>query len=72
MVSGQLHSLQLRQKLFAKNANVKKLILTHFSSRYDDLNLIKNEAKINFENVHVAQDLDVINVRYADKERSII
>jgi ribonuclease Z len=68
----RFHSTALETSLFAKNANVKKLILTHFSSRYDDLNLIKNEAKINFENVHVAQDLDVINVRYADKERSII
>ena len=68
----RFHSTAFETSLFAKNANVKKLILTHFSSRYDDLNLIKNEAKINFENVHVAQDLDVINVRYAEKERSII
>ena len=68
----RFHSTALETSLFAKNANVKKLILTHFSSRYDDLNLIKNEAKINFENVHVAQDLDIINVRYADKERSTI
>ena len=65
------HSTALETSLFAKNANVKKLILTHFSSRYDDLNLIKNEAKINFENVHIARDLDVITVRYADKERNI-
>ena len=68
----RFHSTALETSIFAKNANVKKLILTHFSSRYDDLNLMKNEAKINFENVHVAQDLDVINVRYAEKERSII
>lgn len=67
----RFHSTALETALFAKNANVKKLILTHFSSRYDDLDLIKNEAKINFENVHIAHDLDVINVRYADKERNI-
>ena len=67
----RFHSTALETALFAKNANVKKLILTHFSSRYDDLNLIKNEAKISFENVHIAHDLDVINVRYADKERNI-
>lgn len=66
----RFHSTALETSLFAKNANVKKLILTHFSSRYDNLNLIKNEAKINFENVHIAQDLDVINVRYAEKERN--
>ncbi|HET9807092.1 MAG: ribonuclease Z [Deltaproteobacteria bacterium] len=67
----RFHSTALETSLFAKNANVKKLILTHFSSRYDDLNLIKNEAKKNFENVHIAQDLDVIDVRYAEKEKNI-
>jgi ribonuclease Z len=67
----RFHSTALETSLFAKNADVKKLILTHFSSRYDDLNLIKNEAKINFENVHIARDLDVINVRYAEKENNI-
>jgi ribonuclease Z len=67
----RFHSTALETSLFAKNADVKKLILTHFSSRYDDLNLIKNEAKINFENVHIARDLDVINVRYAEKESNI-
>jgi ribonuclease Z len=68
----RFHSTALETSLFAKNADVKKLILTHFSSRYDDLNLIKNEAKINFENVHIAQDLDVIKVRYAEIERNTI
>ena len=67
----RFHSTALETSLFAKNADVKKLILTHFSSRYDDLNLIKNEAKINFENVHLARDLDVINVRYAEIESNI-
>lgn len=67
----RFHSTALETSLFAKNADVKKLILTHFSSRYDDLNLIKNEAKLNFENVHIARDLDVINVRYAEKESNI-
>jgi ribonuclease Z len=67
----RFHSTALETSLFAKNANVKKLILTHFSSRYDDLDLIKNEAKLNFENVHIARDLDVINVRYAEKESNI-
>jgi ribonuclease Z len=64
----RFHSTALETSLFAKNANVKKLILTHFSSRYDDLNLMKNEAQRNFENVHIAHDLDVINVRYTEKD----
>jgi ribonuclease Z len=64
----RFHSTALEASLFAKNANVKKLILTHFSSRYDNLTLIKIEAQKNFENVHIARDLDVINVRYTEKD----
>ncbi len=29
---------------------------------------MKNEAQRNFENVHIAHDLDVINVRYTEKD----
>ena len=64
----RFHSTALEASLVAKNANVKRLILTHFSSRYDNLKLIENEAKKNFQNVHTAQDLDVIHVKYYDKD----
>jgi ribonuclease Z len=60
----RFHSTALEASLFAKNANVKKLFLTHFSSRYDDLNLLKYEALKNFENVHIAHELEIIDVRY--------
>lgn len=40
----------------AKKANVKKLILTHFSARYQDLSLFETEAKEVFPNSHVAED----------------
>jgi ribonuclease BN (tRNA processing enzyme) len=49
-------------------AKVKKLILTHFSSRYTNLKLLEMEAKINFKNIYIAHDLDVFNVPYPEKE----
>lgn len=41
----------------AKQANVKKLILTHFSARYLNFKDFENEAKAVFPNVFVAEDL---------------
>ena len=41
----------------AKKAKVKKLVLTHFSQRYKNLNEILKEAKNEFKNVQVAYDL---------------
>ena len=60
----RFHSTALEAAKFAKNSRVKKLILTHFSSRYDDLNLLKEEAIKNFENVHIAYELETIDVQY--------
>lgn len=64
----RFHSTALEASSLAKIAKVKKLILTHFSSRYTNLKLIETEGKINFENIHIAHDLDVINVPYPEKE----
>lgn len=41
----------------AKRANVKKLILTHFSQRYKDTNVIEKEAKAVFKNIIISKDL---------------
>lgn len=43
----------------AKEANVEKLILTHFSARYLNANDFKLEAQSIFANVDVAEDLKV-------------
>jgi ribonuclease Z len=43
----------------AKEANVKKLILTHPSQRYDEIpNILIKDAKKVFKNVSLAEDLD--------------
>ena len=48
------HSTALQAATIAKNANVKKLLLGHFSSRYNNLNLFLDEAKTVFENCELA------------------
>ena len=48
------HSTAEQAAIIAKNSNVKKLILGHFSSRYNDLDLFLYEAKNIFENCELA------------------
>jgi ribonuclease Z len=43
------HSTAKEAALIAKAANVKNLLLGHYSSRYDKLDLLLNEAKEIFE-----------------------
>lgn len=44
----------------AKNAGVRKVVLSHFSQRYPHTDLILQEAKSVFDNVHVAKDCEKI------------
>ena len=48
------HSTAEQAAIIAKNSNVKKLILGHFSSRYNDLELFLDEAKTVFNNCELA------------------
>tara|TARA_B100001063_G_scaffold68804_1_gene62876 strand:- start:529 stop:1434 length:906 start_codon:yes stop_codon:yes gene_type:complete len=48
------HSTAEQAAIIAKNSNVKKLVLGHFSSRYNDLNLFLEEAKTIFNNSELA------------------
>ncbi|MEA3499766.1 MAG: ribonuclease Z [Candidatus Marinimicrobia bacterium] len=45
---------------YAKDNNVKNLILTHFSERYIDLSKFEDEVKPIFKNVHIARDLELL------------
>ncbi len=56
------HSTAKQAALIAKKANVHQLILGHYSSRYSDINLFQKEAKIEFENVLLAEAGKVIEV----------
>lgn len=50
------HSTAKEAALIAKQANVKTLILGHYSTRYDNLNAFKEEALGVFEHVELAED----------------
>ncbi len=63
-----MHSTAEEAATLAKEANVRKLVLTHISSRYsDDSTLLLEEAKEIFENVVVAEDLMQFDVPFRDK-----
>jgi ribonuclease Z len=56
------HSTAKEAAELAKNANVKNLILTHFSARYNDESVLLNEAKQIHESVIAAKDLLEIEI----------
>lgn len=47
------HSTAKEAATIAKDANVGKLVLGHFSNRYNDLNVMLDEARPIFENTHL-------------------
>lgn len=50
------HSTAKEAGSIAKQANVGTLLLGHYSTRYDDLNVFKTEAQEYFKNVELADD----------------
>jgi ribonuclease Z len=64
-----MHSTALEAAEVAKKAAVRKLILTHISARYSDLegaSKLEEEARSVFENTEVARDLMTIEVGYSE------
>ena len=56
------HSTVAQAAKTAKNALVKKLVLTHISQRYEDMNKWLNQARKIFKNTIIAEDLMRIEV----------
>ena len=57
-----MHSTAMDAAKIARDAQVKKLIIGHFSSRYENLDLFINEVKQIFKNVELAfdgKDIDI-------------
>jgi metallo-beta-lactamase family protein len=51
-----MHATAYQAGLVAKNAQAEALILGHYSSRYPDVNMFKQEAQEVFMNVLLAED----------------
>ncbi|WP_062057631.1 ribonuclease Z [Aquimarina longa] len=55
------HSSAIEAASIAKKANVGTLILGHYSTRYNTIEMFKDEAKTVFDNVEIADDGKVFN-----------
>jgi ribonuclease Z len=58
----KLHSTTIEAATLAKKANVKKLLIGHFSARYDDLHPLLEEARSVFPDTIIAEDGMSINI----------
>lgn len=52
----KMHSTNVQAAMIAKKANAKKLMLGHFSARYDDLEPLLEEARATFSETIVAEE----------------
>lgn len=57
-----MHSTAMDAANIAKQAQINKLIIGHFSSRYENLDLFLNEVKQKFQNVELAFDGKEIDI----------
>ncbi|MBT8172383.1 ribonuclease Z [Candidatus Bathyarchaeota archaeon] len=60
------HSTPIIAAEAAKAAGVKRLILTHISARYKDVNLLLKQAKKIFSNTEIAEDLQKIKLSFSN------
>ena len=61
-----MHSTAREAALLAKESGVRKLVLTHISSRYADPSPIAEDARAVFDRVQVAKDFLEIEIPYRD------
>ena len=54
-----LHSTGLDAGRIANLTNVEKLLIGHFSARYDDIKVFENEAKTVFNNTIAVSDGEI-------------
>jgi len=68
MAAEKGHSTASQAAQIAVEANVKKLILTHFSPRYESTDLMLLHAKVIFKNAIIAEDLMSIEIPFQKNE----
>ena len=57
-----MHSTARQAAEIARKAKVKKLIIGHFSARYDNKNVLLDQAKEIFENTYLAEDMKTFDI----------
>lgn len=62
MAEKYCHSTARQAAMVARDAGVKQLILGHYSSRYDDEQVLLNEAREVFPDAHLADEMTVFDV----------
>jgi ribonuclease Z len=60
------HSTALEAASLARDSGVRKLVLTHFSTRYKETSVLLNEARSVFRNTEAAEDLKIIEIPYKE------
>jgi ribonuclease Z len=48
--------------MIARDAEVGRLLLGHYSSRYDDEQVLLSQAKEEFDNVFLTNEMDIFDV----------
>jgi ribonuclease Z len=56
------HSTARQAAMVARDAGVGKLLLGHYSSRYEDEQVLLDEAKSVFDNCFLTNEMDVFDV----------
>ena len=66
MARRYFHSTNMEAATVAKNADVKKLLLTHISARYmlKDQVRLEEEARTIFPNTHMVRDLEEVSIPF--------
>jgi ribonuclease Z len=66
------HSTAREAAMVARDADVRRLVLTHFSARYShDASELEREARLVFPNVQAARDGTEIDVPYSERELAV-
>jgi ribonuclease Z len=60
------HSTALEAASLARESGVRKLVLTHFSTRYKETSVLLNEARSVFRNTEAAEDLKIVDIPYKE------
>jgi ribonuclease Z len=61
------HSTAMEAAQLAKASGVKKLVLTHFSPRYQEITHLLEQARTIHDNVEAAEDLKITDIYYIEK-----